>query len=208
MGEESVNERLKEIKRSFRLLMNGVTSQSMREKGSDYHVNWGASFPMLKDMAAHIGKDYELALALWKENVRECKILATLVMPADAMTTADADLWVAQTRTQEIAEMSSFNLYQYLDFAAVKAYCWIESDGDMCRLCGFHTLSLLFKKGKAPDAGEMERFAACLASAVKDGSMAVKKAAMACAMWFVELGNEYEELLQNKLNSEGIALFP
>ena len=41
------NEQLKEIKRSFRLMMNGVAAQSMRDKGLDYHVNWGASVPML-----------------------------------------------------------------------------------------------------------------------------------------------------------------
>ena len=33
------NEKLKAIKRSFRLFMNGVTSQSMREKGLDYKIN-------------------------------------------------------------------------------------------------------------------------------------------------------------------------
>ena len=51
-GEElSINEQLKEIKRSFRLMMNGVAAQSMRDKGLDYHVNWGASVPMLKAKA-------------------------------------------------------------------------------------------------------------------------------------------------------------
>lgn len=38
-----INETVKEIKRSFRLLMNGVASQSMREKGASYFVNWGCS---------------------------------------------------------------------------------------------------------------------------------------------------------------------
>ena len=37
-----INEQLKEIKRSFRLMMNGVAAQSMRDKGLDYHGNWGA----------------------------------------------------------------------------------------------------------------------------------------------------------------------
>ncbi len=208
MQEEAVNERLKEIKRSFRLLMNGVVAQSMREKGSGYHVNWGASFPMLKDMAAGIGKDYELALALWKENVRECKILATLVMPAAEMTPEDADLWVEQTCSQEIAEMASFNLYQHLAFAAGKAYCWIGSDEDMCRLCGFHTLSLLFKKGYIPDDSGTEHFVSGLIAAVNGGGMAVSKAAMSSAMWFMELGDEHEKLLQSRLKGEGIVLFP
>ena len=37
---EDVNETVREIKRSFRPLMNGVASQSMRQKGVDYKINW------------------------------------------------------------------------------------------------------------------------------------------------------------------------
>ena len=53
-NNEEINEKVKEIKRSFRLMMDGVASQSMREKGLNYHVNWGASIPMLKQKAAEI----------------------------------------------------------------------------------------------------------------------------------------------------------
>ena len=63
-NNSNIDSRLKEIKQSFRLQMNGVAAQSMRDKGLDYHVNWGVSLPALKAKAAQIGKDYDLALAL------------------------------------------------------------------------------------------------------------------------------------------------
>ena len=47
----SSDDTIKEIKRSFRSLMNGVTSQSMRSKGVDYHLNWGIQLPQLQQMA-------------------------------------------------------------------------------------------------------------------------------------------------------------
>ena len=34
-------EKIREIKKQFRLFMNGVVSQSMREKGLDYKLNFG-----------------------------------------------------------------------------------------------------------------------------------------------------------------------
>ena len=95
--DESINDQLKKIKRSFRLMMNGVAAQSMRDKGLDYHINWGASLPMLKAKAKEIGKNYSLAIALWKENIRECKILATMVMPADEILPEVVDIWMEQT---------------------------------------------------------------------------------------------------------------
>ena len=109
---ELIHEKLKRIKQSFRPLMNGVVAQSMREKGLNYHLNWGVTLTDLQKMAEEYGKDYELAVELWKENIRECKILATLIMPAEQMFPELVDLWMEQTDTTEIAEQACFNLYQ------------------------------------------------------------------------------------------------
>ena len=54
---EQTHQKLMEIKRSFRLLMSGPTSQSMRDKGIEYKINWGVPFVELKKMAAEYGKD-------------------------------------------------------------------------------------------------------------------------------------------------------
>ena len=79
--KQETQDKLKQIKQRFRLMMNGMASQSMREKGLGYSINWGISLPALKTLAEEYGKDYDLAIELWKENIRECKILATLIMP-------------------------------------------------------------------------------------------------------------------------------
>ena len=90
----STQEQIKEIKQSFRQMMDGSIAQSMRDKGVNYHLNWGATLPRLKEKADEIGKDYDLAIALWKENVRECKILATMIMPAEQMLPEVVDIWM------------------------------------------------------------------------------------------------------------------
>ena len=109
-----IQAQVKEIKQSFRQMMDGAVAQSMRNKGVDYKLNWGATLPRLREKADEIGKNYDLAIALWKENVRECKILATMVMPADVVLPEVIDIWMEQMPTQEIAEQAAFNLFQYL----------------------------------------------------------------------------------------------
>lgn len=99
MNEET-HQKLMTIKRSFRLLMNGPGSQSMRDKGLGYKLNWGVPFYELKKMAEEYGKDYDLAIELWKEDIRECKILATLIMPADKMLPEITDLWMEQVQSR------------------------------------------------------------------------------------------------------------
>ncbi len=205
--DERTGERLKEIKRSFRMMMNGVAAQSMRDKGLEYHVNWGASLPMLKAKAKEIGKDYDLAIELWKEDVRECKVLATLLMPPERMLPEVVDIWMEQTRSQEMAELASLNLYQHLPFAAEKAYRWMASDKELYQLCGFHVLSRLFMNGQQPNERGINEYIDQLQAALQGGSPAVRKAAMASALRFAGLGLVYERLAKSALRSVGLELF-
>lgn len=195
----TTEERVRDIKRSFRLAMDGAASQSMREKGAGYHLNWGVPFPTLKAQAAAIGHDYDLAVALWKEDIRECKILATLIMPADVVLPEVIDIWMEQTTEQEIAEMASLNLYQHLPFAAQKAYEWIASEKALYQLCGFHVLSRLFMAGQEPNERGINEFLDQAVAALSSDAIAVRKAAMASIERFSALGLVYERLSSSAL---------
>lgn len=204
---EQVKEKVKEIKQSFRLLMDGKTAQSMREKGVDYSLNWGASIPMLQEKANEIGKDYDLAIELWKADVRECKILATMVMPSDIVLPEVIDIWMEQTTSQEIAEQAAFNLYQYLPYAAEKAYQWMASENDMYQLCGFHVLTRLFMNKQEPNERGINEFIDQALVAMQSPSLMVRKAAMQCMVRFSELGLVYERMAKSALKSLNLDFF-
>ncbi len=76
-----ISEQLKEIRSHYRRAMNGVVSQSMRQKGTNYRVNFGIELPRLRDIASRYAPDHRLAQALWKDPIRESQILATLLQP-------------------------------------------------------------------------------------------------------------------------------
>ena len=196
-----INSQIKEIKQSFRQMMDGSVAQSMRDKGVDYHLNWGATLPRLRDKADGIGKNYDLAIALWKENVRECKILATMIMPTDVVLPEVIDIWMEQTPTQEIAEQAAFNLYQYLPYAPEKAYTWIASDKELYQLCGFHILSRLFMNGQEPNERGINEFIDQALAALQGESLAVRKAAMASMQRFAELGLVYQRLAKSAIKT-------
>jgi 3-methyladenine DNA glycosylase AlkD len=200
-------ERVKEIKQSLRQLMDGQTAQSMRDKGVDYKLNWGASIPMLREKAEEIGKDYDLAIELWKADVRECKILATMVMPAEQILPEVVDIWMEQTSSQEIAEQAAFNLYQHLPYAPEKAYQWIASDKDMEQLCGFHVLSRLFMNKQEPNERGINEFIDQALAALQGPAPSVRKAAMQSIIRFSELGLMYERLAKSALKSLNLDIF-
>ena len=194
-----MNDEIKEIKQSFRLMMDGAVAQSMRDKGVNYHLNWGATLPRLREKADEIGKNYDLAIALWTENVRECKILATMIMPADRILPEVVDIWMEQTETVEIAEQAAMNLYQYLPFAPMKAFEWIASDRELYQLCGFHVLSRLFMKGQAPNERGINEFLDQAHVALQSKNVSVRKAALNSLNRFAELGLVYQRMADSIL---------
>lgn len=198
MNEET-HQKLMKIKRSFRLLMSGPTSQSMTQKGLGYKINWGLPFIELKKMALEYGKDYELSIELWKEDIRECKILATLIMPAEKMLPEITDIWMEQVKSQEMAEMLAFNLLQHVDYAPAIAYEWIATDKTLYEIAGFQLLARLFANGQEANERGINEFLDQAAVALQGDNMGIKHAAANCVLRFADLGEEYEKIARAAL---------
>lgn len=205
--DEQTQEKLKEIKKSFFLRMDGTASRSMREKGLDYKINWGVSIPDLRKMADEYGKDYALAIELWKENIRECKILATMMMPPEQMLPEIVELWMEQTSSQEIAEMAAFNLYQHLEYAPVLAFQWIAGDNEMEQICGYNLLARLFMKGQEPNERGIQEFLDQALTALQSPSVSVRHAAMNCVRRFASLGDDYTQICKSALKTLNLEFF-
>ena len=205
--DNQTQEKLKAIKRSFFLRMDGTASRSMREKGLDYKINWGVSIPDLRQMASQYGKDYALAIALWKEDIRECKILATMIMPPEEMLPEIVELWMEQTPSQEIAEMAAFNLYQHLDYAPVMAFQWIASDNEMEQIWGYNLLSRLFMKGQEPNERGIQEFLDQALTALQSPSVSIRHAAMNSVQRFASLGDDYAQISESALKTLNLGIF-
>lgn len=186
-----LHEQLKDIKTQLRLSMNGAVSQSMREKGLVYKLNFGVELPRIKGIAASYEKDHALAQALWKEDIRECKILAGLLQPVDTFLPEIADIWVDTMPTVEIAELTSMNLFQRLPYAPAKAFRWIADERELAQICGFLTIArLLQKKGDMEDRVANE-FLDQAVSSFLAGSYSVRSAVMAALRRFMEHSEEH-----------------
>lgn len=186
-----LHEQLKDIKTQLRLSMNGAVSQSMREKGLVYKLNFGVELPRIKGIAASYEKDHALAQALWKEDIRECKILAGLLQPVDTFLPEIADIWIDTMPTVEIAELTSMNLFQHLPYAPAKAFRWIADERELAQICGFLTIArLLQKKGDMEDRVANE-FLDQAVSSFLAGSYSVRSSVMAALRRFMEHSEEH-----------------
>ena len=178
---------IKDIKGQFRLFMNGVVSQSMREKGLDYKLNFGIELPRLKEIAARYEKNHDVAQALWKENIRECKILAGMLQPVETFYPEIADIWVEDMRYPEIAELTCMTLFQELPYASEKAFEWMADDREYFQLCGFMLMARLLMKGnQLNERAEAEFLDQALTSLQSEELLPQKAAATALRKFAVQ----------------------
>ncbi len=203
MEKEKVELTVKEIKRSFRLYMNGVTAQSLRDKGDENKLNWGVSLQHLHEMASEYSKDLNLAIELWKSNVRECKLLATMLMPAEEMPREVVDIWMEQLPSQEVGEQLVFNLLQNLDYAPMLAYEWMASDNDLHQICAYNLIGRLFMKGQEPNERGISEFLDQAGVALQSENPSVQHAAMNCIVRFADMGEEYDSIAQKAMRRLG-----
>ena len=144
-----IDEKVREIKKELRLAMNGVVSSIQRNHGLNYKINFGVEIPRLKGIATRFEKDEELAKRLWLDNIRECKLLAIMLMPQEGFGEI-AEEWIGSTRFTEIADQLAMHLLCRLPDAWDKALQWCARTEGMYRYCGYMTISHLVRRGIEP----------------------------------------------------------
>ena len=178
---EDTHSKLMAIKQSFRLFMDGTTSRSMAQKGIGYKINWGVPFHELRKMAAPYAPNYELAIELWKENIRECKIMATLIMPPERMSPELADVWTEQPLQQALA------------------YQWMAGDRMDRQICAYQLLARLFMKGCEPNERGLDEYLDQVSVALQSDNLGVRHAASASLQKLAMLGDSYEKRVDELL---------
>ena len=205
--KEEIHEQIKQIKRSFRSAMNGPVSQSMRDKGTLYKLNWGVALPKLREMAQQYTPSYELAIELWKEPIRECKLMALMLMPPEDMPMEVVDIWMQQTHTQELAEVAAVQLYQHLSYAPLLAFKWMASADALPQITAYTLLGRLFMKGMEPNERGINEFLDQAITALQSSHAGVQHAASNCLCRFAELGQIYAQIMEKALKMHGLASF-
>lgn len=197
--DNNIHETIKDIKSKFRLFMNGMVSQSMREKGMEYKLNFGIEYPRIKEIAAGYEPDHELAQALWKENIRECKILAGLLQPVDTFYQEIADIWIEGMDYPELAEYTVMNLFQRLPYASEVVFRWMADEREMFQLCGFLLMARLLMKGEKLNERAEAEFLDQAYTAVEGDCGPVQKAASVALRKYAQQSRENKRTVSKQL---------
>ncbi|MCR5180544.1 MAG: DNA alkylation repair protein [Bacteroidaceae bacterium] len=196
-------ETIRAIKAELRSAMNGITSSAIRQSGMDYKLVFGVELPRLRQIAAEfmpsaspaeVSQARSLALALWSENIRECKMLAILLFPPADFDADMADLWMSNLQPQqaELASLLAMELLCRMPQAADRSFLWMADERLPYQLCGYLTLTRLLMQGAqlSPDAEAeyLDQAAATIATSY----LPLRKAVVNSLLRFAESSEEAE----------------
>ncbi len=127
-----MEEKVMEIVARVRQRMNGAVVESMQESGIIYKVNYGVTIPELQQIAQSYKGDHDLAIRLFEEDIRECKIIASMIDDPAKVSGEQIDAWSEEFSNQEIVEQICANLFWKSDFALPRSFEWcLEEDALM-----------------------------------------------------------------------------
>lgn len=170
---------IRSIRNDLRLSMNGIASTSMREKGVHYRMNFGVDLMRIREIASCYTPDAALAEMLWKEDVRELKIIATLLYPVDRFTAESADRWAVTITNQEIREQACRNLFQQIPFAGDLVNVWSVSETEEIRATGYWLFArLCITRASSLGKVESEQILERAVGDLKSESMLLRQAAL------------------------------
>jgi 3-methyladenine DNA glycosylase AlkD len=155
-------------------------SEEARTGMARYGIETGAAFGVsiyqLRPVARRLGRDHELALALWATGNHEARILAGMVDDPAAVTAEQMDAWAAGFDSWDVCDQVTSNLFDKTPHAWDKVREWSAARDQWVKRAAFATAAALAVQDKqAPDEPFLEILELCRREA-GDGRNFVKKA--------------------------------
>jgi 3-methyladenine DNA glycosylase AlkD len=116
--------------------MNGPVSNSLKNYGLGYKLNYGVSIPQLQSIAQQYKGNHELALQLYNREIRECKIIASMIADPEILTGEQIDNWAQSFTNIEIVEQVCSNLLWKSEYALSRSIEWCLSLDELMQRAG------------------------------------------------------------------------
>lgn len=126
-----------DIIQKLRSLSDSKAVKGMARFGITPQKTFGVSIPNLRKIAQNAGKSRDLAQKLWTSDIRETRILASMIDVPEEVTEKQMDLWVKDFDYWEICDQCCMNLFEKTRFAYHKAEEWSQREEEFVKRAGY-----------------------------------------------------------------------
>ena len=138
---------------------------------------YGVSLPELRTLAKDLGRDHELAAALWASGVHDARILASLVDDPVLVDDAQFERWAGDFDSWDLCDQVCQNLFRRTPHAYAKAVEWTGREELFVKRAGFALIAGLAVADKKADDARFAALLEPLAAGADDDRDLVRKGA-------------------------------
>lgn len=160
----------------LRMQANPDNVAGMARYGISSMGTLGVPMPSLRKMARELGKNHELALALWDTGVHEARILAVYIDDPSQVSESQMERWASEIDTWDVCDQACGNLFDRTPFAVGKAFEWSERDETFVKRAGFVLMAELAVHDKTLPDETFQAFLPVILRHSNDERNFVKKA--------------------------------
>lgn len=174
--ERAAAQHVEEVVARLRRLGTKATREGMARYGLPSDKAFGVPVGTLQQVAKELGRDHDLAAALWATGWYEARMLAAFIDEPERVTPAQMDRWCKEFDNWGICDTVCFHLFDRSPHAFRKVVQWARLRGEFARRGSFALLACLALHDKAAPE---EAFTSCLPlieQAATDERNFVKKA--------------------------------
>jgi len=117
----------------------------------------GVPMATMQALAKRLGRDHDLAAALWESGGYEARTVAALIDDPAAVTPAQMDRWCADFDNWAIVDTVCFKLFDQAPHAFGRVDAWATRDDEFGRRAAFALLASLALHGRGTDADFLSR---------------------------------------------------
>jgi len=136
---------------------------------------FGLSVATIKQYAKSLGRDHDLAIALWKTGWTDARMLASFVGEPAKVTPAEMDAWCRDFDSWGICDTVCFTLWDRSPHAWKKAKQWVTRTPEFEKRAGFVLMACLAAHDKKTDDAVFLPFLPLIETGASDERNFVKK---------------------------------
>ncbi|MFH1107562.1 MAG: DNA alkylation repair protein [Candidatus Micrarchaeota archaeon] len=165
-----------EIVCRLKSMRNPKNVAGMARFGINPENTLGVSIPVLRRMAAEIGKNHALALELWDSGIHEARLLAGFIDDPAQVGGAQMEEWAAEFDSWDVCDQVCSSLFDRTPLAYHKALEWSARKEEFVKRAGFVLMAALAVHDKKAGDAKFMPFFPIIVRESCDGRNFVKKA--------------------------------
>ncbi len=169
----------KEVQAILTSLKRRSSKRTRDEMGPRYGVftdkAFGVKVADIQQVARKVGRNHELALALWKTGWYEARMLTAFIEELEFVTAAQMDRWCKDFDNWGICDTLCFHLFDRTSYAFAKVVQWSKSREEFVKRGAFALLACLALHDKQASDEQFRQCLPLIERAASDERNFVKK---------------------------------